>query len=322
MKNVIFGASGQDGHFLTSLLHQRGETIVGVFPSGRANKLNPSIEGRLSDKYYVDFQDGKELGYLLQKVSPDKIFNLAGFSSVHRSFVEAQECFSINFMFFERLLSAVKSNLADKLPHIFHCSSSEMYASSPDSFIDESSEMKPISPYGISKTASQHLAEVYREAYGLPVSTGILFNHESELRTPTYFSGKAVSGVVDIYLGAATELPLQSLNFSRDWSYAEDVVQAMYLISSLDNPSDFIVASGKLRSGRDFVHEAFTYLGLDEDWERFLTQSSAETRPLDHQGKVGNFKKLNLATGWVPKTEFSKMIEKMIDSELKRRSRE
>jgi GDPmannose 4,6-dehydratase len=161
--------------------------------------------------------------------------------------------------------------------------------------------MKPISPYGISKTASQHLAEVYREAYGLPVSTGILFNHESELRAPTYFSGKAVSGVVDIYLGAATEIQLQSLNFSRDWSYAEDVAQAMHLISSLE--------------------EAFTYLGLDEDWERFLTQSSGETRPLDHQGKVGNFKKLNLATGWVPKTEFSKMIAKMIDWELKRRSR-
>lgn len=320
MKNVILGVSGQDGYFLSSLLHDLGQTVIGLVPEGRPTSLSPLTESKLSEKFTVDFCSNEDLGKVLKVISPHRIFNLVGFSSVQKSFIQAQECISTNFLFFERLLSVVKESFPDRIPHVFQCSSSEMYALNGDSVIDENSEIRPLSPYGISKSASHHLAHCYREAYGIPVSTGILFNHESELRSATYFSGKAIKGIVDVYLGVVKEFSVQSLDFQRDWCYAGDVANAMHQISSLDEPSDFVVASGKLRSGRDLIREGFKYLGLEEKWERFVLKSSRDIRPLDHRGKIGNFQKLNDRTGWSPDTEFSAMIAKMIDSELQNRN--
>lgn len=319
MKNLIFGVLGQDGYFLSQALEKRGHEIVGVLNSRKVNTSIPHWRGESFKPKNVDFFNVQSLTELINNEKPDVIYNLVGFSSVRKSFLFPQECFSINLVFYELLLTALKQSRFANSARLVHCSSSEMYAGIENTLVDENTTPIPISPYGISKTAAHFLSQTYREAFGILVSNAILFNHESELRKDDFFFHRATSGVVDYYLGRTREIEIESIDFKRDWSFAGDVVEGLILMSSPREASDFVIASGKLYSGRDFFRVAFSHLGIDEDIDEVVVRRGVQ-RPVDHKGIAGNPAKIENELGWLPKLTFEKLVERVLVKEISKRT--
>jgi GDPmannose 4,6-dehydratase len=319
VRNLILGTSGQDASFLKDILTRQGQEVVG------AQNTSPSYRGRLvnrssySEVVDFDFSSVDETTRVLDSSHYDAIYNLVGFSSVERSFVEPIKCFEANYLYFQNLLIAI-SKLRKPIK-VFQCSSSEMYAGTRVDFVDESSHLSPISPYGISKASAHYLASAYRNAYGVNVSTGILFNHESELRPTHFFSKKVVVGLVDLFLGNREKIAINNIHFQRDWSYAGDFAEAFSLIMSKSDPDDFVIASGELHSGEEFIQTGLEILGMSGKVEDFVTEDTESRRPIDHQGKIGVSLKAQAEVGWKPKTTFEQMVRRMIDAELSLRNK-
>jgi len=185
--------------------------------------------------------------------------------------------------------------------------------------ITEETPVNPISPYGISKVASHYLSRLYREVYGLKISTGILFNHESEFRTMDFFTKRAAVGLVDFYLGNIAKVPIQALDFNRDWSYASDFAEAFEKISLQKESDDYVISSGALHSGRDFFKVGLKYLGLNIEVEEVVSFDNESIRPIDHRGLSGDNSKITKTLNWTPKVDFEQMVEKLISFELKER---
>ena len=318
--NVITGARGQDGYFMAKSLKSSGESVFAIenknykhpeYLMDSLSKQNPYV-----DRYYlVDFNDEIELMLFIDSIKPSVIYNFAGFSSVAKSFLYPQDCFDINVIWFDRLLRAIRKSRFRDSVSIFQCSSSEMYAKSVD-FIDESSELSPISPYGASKSVSHLLAKTYRDIYGLNVRAGILFNHESERRPDSFVFKSAIKQAVECHLGLSNRISIQNIDIERDWGFAGDYVEAMRLIMENGTSNEYVIATGIKKSVKEVILCALSILGVERKFEELIQIDSREVRESDHKGSIGNIRKIKRECSWTPKTTFESLVERITKHEL------
>ena len=316
---LITGVTGQDGSFLAELLLEKGYTVYGT-----ARRSSSEAFARIShiqDNIQLipaDLLDQASLVSALQRAQPDEIYNLAAHSFVPASWEEPVETGDFSALGVTRLLEAIRT--VNKDIRFYQASSSEMFGKAVQCPQCETTALYPRSPYGVAKVYGHLITRNYRETYGLYACSGILFNHESERRGLEFLPRKVTDGAARIKAGLATELRLGSLEARRDWGYAKDYVEAMWLMLQQETPDDYVIATGKTHSVQDLVETAFTHAGLD--WEKYVVIDPAFVRPPESHLLVGDPTKANTKLGWTAKTSFRQLIALMVDADLERLSRQ
>ena len=315
LKSLILGGAGQDGVLLASLLQSKGYEIHAVVRKGSNVESLSSLAGE-AVIHEGDATDRDLMTSLVTSIQPTEIYNLAAKSSVGGSWKHPELTIDANLFSILNLLEVVRSATTPEYgPRLYQASSSEMFGQAVESPQRESTQFRPLSPYAVSKAAAHFLAQTYREAYGMFVSCGILYNHESRLRPASFVTRKITKAAAQIKSGKQNSLQLGTLDVSRDWGYAGDYVEAMWLMLQQDNPDDYIVATGKSRSLREFVETAFAAAGV-EDWEDRVSVDPALSRPTEVSRLVGDAAKAEVQLGWIPGTSFAKMIQGMVEHDL------
>ena len=307
---LILGVTGQDGQFLANLLLNLNYEVLGAsrnLPNWRNNPL-----GLLrSEHKIVDVANYLDLFRLIEAFMPDEIYNLSGESSVARSFLNPTDTASSNVIGVLNLLNAVKELGIQERVRIFQASSSDMFGPSQVQ-LSENSHLSPKSPYGVSKFLAHKMCLQYRNQFGLWISSGILFNHESELRPEHFVFQKVIRSLVEISQGKREFLELGNLEISRDWGYAGDYVEAMQKSLQSDNPRDYVIATGRLNSLRNVIEKTCELLGLSSVVETYVKIDPSLMRPLDIERTWGNPKIAEELLGWKARTTFEELIEKMV----------
>jgi GDPmannose 4,6-dehydratase len=313
-KALITGINGQDGSYLSEFLIEKGYEVHGIL---KRNSVAENQTARLDNVYdkiqlhYGDLADMSSLISVIQKVMPDEIYNLAAQSHVRISFDQPIYTSQVTGIGTLNLLEAVK--LINPNTKIYQASSSEMFGNSIDidGFQRESTPMNPVSPYGCAKVFSYNICRNYRNSYGMFISNGILFNHESPRRGTNFVTNKVCKEAVKIKLGLSNELKLGNLDATRDWGHAKDYVKAMWEILQLDEPDDFVCSTGVSHSVRELVNYVFTRLGLH--WSEYVKQDEKFLRPEELHDLKGDSSKLVKKTGWTHDYTFESMLDEMID---------
>ena len=313
-KALITGINGQDGSYLAEFLLTKGYEVHGTL---KRNSVSENQTARLDNIFhsitlhYADLTDLSSLISVIKNIEPDEIYNLAAQSHVRISFDQPIYTAQVTGLGTLNLLEAVR--LINPKIKIYQASSSEMFGNSidTDGFQRETTPMNPVSTYGCSKVFSYNICRNYRNSYGMYISNGILFNHESPRRGTNFVTNKVVKEAVKIKYGLSTELKLGNLEATRDWGHAKDYVEAMWLILQQDSPDDFVCSTGISHSVKELCEYTFSKLGLDyRDWvkldEKFL-------RPEELHDLKGDSSKLKQITGWNPNYTFATMIDEMID---------
>ena len=307
---LILGVTGQDGQFLANLLLNLNYEVLGAsrnLPNWRNNPL-----GLLrSEHNIVDVANYLDLFRLIEAFMPDEIYNLSGESSVARSFLNPTDTASSNVIGVLNLLNAVKELGIQERVRIFQASSSDMFGPSQVQ-LSENSHLSPKSPYGVSKFLAHKMCLQYRNQFGLWISSGILFNHESELRPEHFVFQKVIRSLVEISQGKREFLELGNLEIYRDWGYAGDYVEAMQKSLQSDNPRDYVIATGRLNSLRNVIEKTCELLGLSGAMETYVKIDPSLMRPLDIERTWGNPKLAEELLGWKARTTFEELIEKMV----------
>ena len=308
----MLGASGQDGSYLCELLLAKGYETHGTirrsssFNTGRINHIFDRLQ-----LHYGDSTDGSALGALLTKVKPDEIYSLSAQSHVRTSFDIPEYTADSIAMGTLRLLEAARAHCPEA--RIYNASSSEMFGSTPAPQ-NENSRFHPRSPYGCAKVFAHNICVNYREAYGMFISNGILFNHESPRRGETFVTRKVTRAARRIAAGEQRELLLGNLDAKRDWGYAPEYVGAMWLMLQQSKPDDFVIATGETHTIRELLTIAFERVGLS--WVEHVKIDSKYYRPTEVDILQGDASKAKRILGWTPKTKFKELIELMVDSEV------
>jgi GDPmannose 4,6-dehydratase len=312
---LITGSSGQDGQLLSKYLLSIGYQVIGLSrqPIPKSNFL-PSQKNFI--QHIGNFADSKKLHELIKLYIPDEIYNLGGISSVAQSFEIPEETISINGQTVVNTLDFLQSNLKLREIKFFQASSSEMFGKTSAAPQNEATNFHPTSPYGISKVLAHQACQNYRETYGMFVSTGIMYNHESELRPVHFVSRKITHNVSLLVHGKISRFSLGSLDSQRDWGYAGDYVRAMHLSLSHENPDDYVFATGENHSVRDFLTRALSLAHLDEYIEKYVEYDKNETRPNEPTHLVGNPEKAEKLLGWKRTLSFDQLIERMLRYDL------
>ena len=313
-KALITGINGQDGSYLAEFLIDKGYEVFGTL---KRNSVAENQTARLDNVYdkvklhYGDLTDMSSLISVIQKVMPDEIYNLAAQSHVRISFDQPLYTSNVTGLGTLNLLESIKLIKPDT--KIYQASSSEMFGNSIDSdgYQRETTPMNPVSPYGCAKVFSYNICRNYRNSYGMFVSNGILFNHESPRRGTNFVTNKVCKEAVKIKLGLSNELKLGNLDATRDWGHAKDYVKAMWEILQLKNPDDFVCSTGTSHSVRELVTYVFNRLGLD--WVDYVKQDEKFLRPEELHDLKGDSSKLVKNTGWLPYYTFETMLDEMID---------
>lgn len=307
---LILGVTGQDGQFLANLLLNLNYEVLGAsrnLPNWRNNPL-----GLLrSEHKTVDVANYLDLFRLIKTFMPDEIYNLSGESSVARSFLNPTDTASSNVIGVLNLLNVVKELGIQERVRIFQASSSDMFGPSQVQ-LSENSHLSPKSPYGVSKFLAHKMCLQYRNQFGLWISSGILFNHESELRPEHFVFQKVIRSLVEISQGKREFLELGNLEIYRDWGYAGDYVEAMQKSLQSDNPRDYVIATGRLNSLRNVIEKTCELLGLSGAMETYVKIDPSLMRPLDIERTWGNPKLAEELLGWKARTTFEELIEKMV----------
>lgn len=307
---LILGVTGQDGQFLANLLLNLNYEVLGAsrnLPNWRNNPL-----GLLrSEHKIVDVANYLDLFRLIEAFMPDEIYNLSGESSVARSFLNPTDTASSNVIGVLNLLNVVKELGIQERVRIFQASSSDMFGPSQVQ-LSENSHLSPKSPYGVSKFLAHKMCLQYRNQFGLWISSGILFNHESELRPEHFVFQKVIRSLVEISQGKREFLELGNLEIYRDWGYAGDYVEAMQKSLQSDNPRDYVIATGRLNSLRNVIEKTCELLGLSGAMETYVKIDPSLMRPLDIERTWGNPKLAEELLGWKARTTFEELIEKMV----------
>jgi len=316
-KALITGITGQDGIHLTKLLRDKGYSIYGMTSSEslgakvRFQSLFPEIhllEG--------DLRDQQSILNIIDSTEPNEIYNLGSISSVSRSFEEESLTHDVNGRGPLRIIEALISLGLSTTTKLYQASSSEMFGQSDRFPQNEQTPFNPLSPYASSKVFAHENCAQTREELGMSISCGILFNHESEYRTGDFVSRKICKGVARIALGLEKKIVLGSLHPERDWGYAGDYVEAMWLMLQQDNPGDFVISTGKSNSILQFLKTALEVLGIEGDAEGFVEVEQGLIRPMEINKSVGDSSKARMELGWVPKTSFIELVELLVMKEL------
>ncbi len=319
-KALVTGITGQDGSYLTELLLKKGYEVWGIirrsssFHTGRIDHLykDPHEKPHLR-LVYGDLTDGGNLFTIVNELQPDEIYNLGAQSHVKVSFETPVYTVNTDALGTLRLLEALRS--MKNPPRFYQASSSEMYGKVVETPQNEKTPFYPRSPYGCAKVYSFWQTVNYREAYGLFACNGILFNHESPRRGETFVTRKITRAATRIKLGLQEKLYLGNLDAKRDWGYAGDYVEAMWLILQQDKPDDFVIATGETHSVREFVEEVFGY--LDMDWHKYVEVDPVYFRPTEVDMLQGDATKAAKILGWKPKVSFKELAKMMTDADMK-----
>ena len=307
---LILGVTGQDGQFLANLLLNLNYEVLGASRNLPNWKNNPLGLLR-SEHKIVDVANYLDLFRLIEAFMPDEIYNLSGESSVARSFLNPTDTASSNVIGVLNLLNVVKELGIQERVRIFQASSSDMFGPSQVQ-LSENSHLSPKSPYGVSKFLAHKMCRQYREEFTVWVSSGILFNHESELRPEHFVFQKVIRSLVEISQGKREFLELGNLEIYRDWGYAGDYVEAMQKSLQSDNPRDYVIATGRLNSLRNVIEKTCELLGLSGAMETYVKIDPSLMRPLDIERTWGNPKLAEELLGWKARTTFEELIEKMV----------
>jgi len=324
-KALITGVTGQDGSYLVELLLEKGYQIWGImrrsssFHTGRIDHLykDPHEEPRLR-LIYGDLTDGGNLSSIINDIKPDEVYNLGAQSHVRVSFDIPIYTVNTDALGTLRLLEAIRTS--HKSVKFYQASSSEMYGKVVEIPQTEKTPFYPRSPYGCAKVYSFWQTVNYREAYGLFACNGILFNHESPRRGETFVTRKITRAAARIKLGLQDKLYLGNLDAKRDWGYAGDYVEAMWLMLQQDKPDDYVIATGESHSVREFAEEVFGYLDLD--WKKYVEIDERYFRPSEVDILVGDAGKAKKILNWKPKVTFKALAKMMADADMKIAERE
>jgi GDPmannose 4,6-dehydratase len=313
---LITGINGQDGSYLVEFLLQKGYDVWGTV---KRNSVSENQTNRLGESYglikdnleYADMTDLSSLIRVIQKCKPDEIYNLAAQSHVRISFDQPIYTANVTGMGVLNLIESVK--LIDPTIKIYQASSSEMFGNNidDDGYQRETTPMDPVSPYGCSKVFAYNITKNYRNSYGMFISNGILFNHESPRRGTNFVTNKVVKTAVEIKIGLRNELILGNMDATRDWGHAKDYVEAMWLILQQDEPDDFICSTGISHSVKDLVEYVFNKLELNV--EKYVKINDKYFRPEELKDLKGDNSKLIKKTKWSPKYTFESMLDEMIE---------
>ncbi len=315
---LIFGGSGQDGAYLSELLLAQGYEVHGTSRDHDASPFSNLVRLGIRERVQVHsavLNDFRSVAQTIAKVKPDRIFNLAAQSSVGLSFSHPVETIDSIMHGTINILEAIRFIGLDT--RFYNASSSECFGNTVDTGASEDTPFQPRSPYAVGKAASFWAVANYREAYNLYACSGILFNHESPLRPSRYVTQKIVRGVVDISEGKADNLSLGALDIARDWGWAADYVDAMARMLCLDEPHDFVIATGVMVTLKDFVDAAFRCLDLD--WTRYVTTDANLLRPSDISISVGDPSRAERVLGWRASITMPTLVDRLVREEILRR---
>ncbi|PKQ20015.1 MAG: GDP-mannose 4,6-dehydratase [Actinobacteria bacterium HGW-Actinobacteria-6] len=314
---LITGVAGQDGTYLTELLLGKGYEVFGITGPDSGDFLQRAEDsGGALHSVTADLTDMESLLAAVEVARPDEVYNFAAQSSVGNSWSEAIATTDVNAMGVLRILEAIRQ-LAPEA-RLFQASSAEMFGNAAEMPQSETTRLHPQSPYAASKAYAFQVVGSYRDSYGMHVSNGIMFNHESPLRGLQFVTRKITDGVARIKLGLADELVLGNLDAQRDWGFAGDYVEAMWLMLQQQRPDDYVIASGEVHTVREFCAAAFTYLGLD--YERYVRSDPRFVRPVDVHVFYGDASKAREVLGWEPRVRFAELVHMMVDADMERLS--
>lgn len=315
---MITGITGQDGSYLAEFLLEKGYEVFGMVRRASTETFEriEHIMGRVVLKQ-ADLLDFLSLIKIMEEVRPDEIYNLAAMSFVPTSWNQPILTGEFTGIGVARVIEAMRQ-VCPKA-RFYQASSSEMYGKVREIPQNEQTPFHPRSPYGAAKAYGHYITVNYRESYGLYALSGILFNHESPRRGKEFVTRRISDGVARVKLGLATELRLGNLDAKRDWGFAGDYVKAMWMMLQQPRPADYVVASGKAHSVRDFVTLAFDHAGLN--WKKYVKTDKSLMRPAEVDHLLGDASKARKILGWKPATDFAGLVRMMVDADLKRLSK-
>lgn len=311
---LITGITGQDGSYLAELLLDKGYEVHGTIR--RISQPNLSNLSAVLDQltlHTADMQDANSLFRVINDVRPDEIYNFAAMSQVRDSYDHPDVTQDINANGLLRILESVRT--LKLTPRIYQACSSEMFGKVQEVPQRETTPFYPRSPYGSSKVTAYNHARIWREAYGMHVCCGILFNHESPRRGEAFVSRKICKAVAEIVAGTRDKLKLGNLDATRDFGYAREYVEWIYAIMQHPTPDDFVIATGETHSIKEWVQLAFAIAGID-DWERYVDYDKTLTRPAEVDTLLGDASKSKRVLGFEPKVKFRELVEVMVRHEL------
>jgi GDPmannose 4,6-dehydratase len=327
-KALITGITGQDGSYLAELLLSKGYEVHGVirrastFNTARIDHLyrDPHVNGVRLFLHYGDLADSVQMVKLLYELQPDEVYNLGAQSHVRVSFDIPEYTGDVDGLGVQRILEAIREAGLMKKVRFYQASSSEMFGKVQEVPQTERTPFWPRSPYGCAKVYAHWLTVNYRESYGLHASNGILFNHESPRRGETFVTRKITRAATRIKVGLQDALYLGNLDARRDWGYAKEYVEVMWLMLQQDAPDDYVVATNETHSVREFCAEAFALLDLD--WERYVQHDKRYERPAEVDLLIGDASKARQRLGWEPRVRFKELVRLMVEADLELAKRE
>jgi GDPmannose 4,6-dehydratase len=321
MKNqraLILGIGGQDGHLMSWFLVERGYDVTGLLlPTDMSSDTIASLPHKRLSLVQGSICDDRLINDILKDEKPEQIYNFAGISFIPYSWESPQEVARVNGLAVGTLLNAVRWK--SPTSRVFQSCSSEMFGHNPRSFPqNETTPLRPDNPYGSSKVFAAHLVENYRSKFGIFACTGIMYNHESEWRSPEFVTRKVAMAAASISMGLSDSLTIGNLDARRDWSYAGDFIEGIWLMMSAREPKDYVLASGRLHSVRDVLNTAFGHVGLS--WQDHVRVDVSLNRPTEAVPLCGDSALIRTELGWKPRMQFKDLIRMMVDKDLERLS--
>ena len=314
-KALIFGLTGQDGTYLADFLIKKGYSVSGTYrrTSHKCFERLDLFDIRNDiELINADLTDQISINNTIKETQPDEIYNLAAQSFVPTSFKQPLLTSDVTGVGALRIFEAVKE--FSPTSKVYQASSSEMFGNS-DEIKNEDSRFFPVSPYGVAKVYAHKSAQLYRKTYDLFISCGILFNHESPYRGLEFVTRKITSAIGRIKANKQNKIPLGNIHARRDWGFAGDYVEAMWLMLQQKTPSDYVIATGHSHSIEEFLEKSFEYAGLG-DWNPFVEIDKKFFRPFDIENLIGDNSKAEKELGWKPKMSFEELIEHMVDTDI------
>lgn len=317
---LITGITGQDGSYLAELLLEKKYIVHGLVRRS-SNTVRQRLDHLTVDSavynrslflHYADLDDSTTVRRILKKIAPQEIYHLAGQSHVGHSFEIPESTCEFTAMGTLRLLEIIRD--LEPRPKLLHASSSEIFGHPTTSPQDETTPMNPATPYGVAKAFATQMVRVYRQAHGFFACNAICYNHESPRRGESFVTRKITKAVAKIKLKRQSQLELGNIDSQRDWGYAKDYVEAMWLMLQQPEPTDFVIATGQLNSVKNFLEKAFSYVELN--WRDHVTQSAHLCRPVELNQLVGNPAKAKEELNWCARTDFSELVQLMVEHDL------